>query len=320
MSTLFRTFRPHDLTALRALHEQDGPSPTMDRAATQEADADHAGESLHRFVAEEDGRVLGYSYLARSAWHPEGWVQCEVFVQPHARRRGLGSELLRLAVAHAQEGGAVSMTTWASGTRPEAERFARAHGFEEVQRFVTMTLTVAEADPAPLEALVAGARARGISLLTFADTGGTPGARRKLHELNRRLAPLLPGNGDEFPSFEEYEREIIEADWFRAEGQLIAADGERWVGLVGLGFYEEGRQLRHEFTAVDPAYRGRGVALALKAWSVQKAAAWGAHEIRTGNDASNAAIIGVNRRLGYRLTPGVVKLRRTLEPRGPGPR
>lgn len=314
MPTLFRTFQPHDLAALRVLHEQGGTAPTVDRALTQEADADHAGESLRRFVAEEGGEVQGYSLVARSAWHPEGWVQGEVFVQPHARRRGLGSELLRLAVAHAQEGGAVSMTTWASGTHPESERFARAHGFEEVQRFVTMTLVVAEADPAVLEALVEGARAQGLSLLTFADTGGTPEARRKLHELNRRLAPLLPGNGDEFPSFGEYEREIIEADWFRPEGQLIAADGERWVGLVGLGFYEDGRQLRHEFTAVDPAYRGRGAALALKAWSVQKAAAWGVREIQTGNDASNAAIIGVNRRLGYRLQPGVVKLRRALEP------
>ncbi|MCP2013505.1 GNAT superfamily N-acetyltransferase [Deinococcus sp. HSC-46F16] len=181
-----------------------------------------------------------------------------------------------------------------------------------VQRFVTMTLEVEGADEELLDGVVRRAHGNGFSLFTFGDTGATAEARRKLYDLNRRLAPLLPGNGDEFPTFEEYEREIVEANWFRPEGQLIAAHGNHWVGLVGLGFYEEGRRLHHEFTAVDPAYQGRGVALALKAWSVQKARTWGVREIRTGNDASNAAIIGVNRRLGYALRPGVVKLRRAL--------
>jgi GNAT superfamily N-acetyltransferase len=84
------------------------------------------------------------------------------------------------------------------------------------------------------------------------------------------------------------------------------------MGLVGLGFYDEGRRLHNEFTAVDPSYRKRGVAQALKAWSVTLARALGAEEIRTGNDASNEAIISVNRQFGYRLEPGVVKLQRTL--------
>ncbi|WP_102125341.1 GNAT family N-acetyltransferase [Deinococcus planocerae] len=311
MSFYIRAFKAGDLAAVRALHEQSQTEPTVDRAATQEEDAS-SEEVLRRFVAEEGGDLVGYGYVARSAWHPEGWFQCEVFVLPSARRRGMGSELTNRAVAWAEAVGATSLTTWVNGLFPEFEHFASQRGFEEVQRFVTMTLSVAEADDERLAQWVARAQQNGLSLFTFEEKGRDQEARQKLYELNRRLAPLLPGNGDEFPTFEEYEREIIEAEWFRPEGQLIAAQGEHWVGLVGLGFYEEGRRLHHEFTALDPTYQGRGIALALKAWSVQKAKAWGMHEIRTGNDASNTAIISLNRRLGYHLQPGVVKLRRTL--------
>ncbi|GGO26705.1 GNAT family N-acetyltransferase [Deinococcus humi] len=306
-----RAFTTGDLVAIHALHDSSGTEPSVDRAATQLEDA--AGqEVLHRVIAEEGGALLGYGYLARSAWHPEGWFQGEVFVDLSSRGRGVGSELVRWMVTRAEEGGATSLTTWVNGAFPEHEQFAVHHGFEEVQRFVTMTMNVGDADQALLEQLVARAQQRGISLFTFEETPETAEMRYKLYELNRRLAPLLPGNGEEFPSFEEYEREIIDAEWFSPKAQLIAAHGDRWIGLVGLGSYEEGRRLQHEFTAVDPAYQGRGVALALKAWSLQKARAWGAQEVRTGNDASNTPIITLNRRLGYQLQPGVVKLRRTL--------
>ena len=306
-----RPYRPGDLTDLRALLEVSLWSPTVDRAAAQSED-ELGTDLLQRVLAVDHGRVVGCGYVARSAWHPEGWFQSEVLVTPGARRRGAGSALSQRCVALARATQATSLTTWTNGREPEFEGFASRRGFRAVQRFVTMSLNVSEADDALLERLVARASGQGVRLFSFAETGNTPEARRRLYELNRRLAPLLPGNGEEFPTFAEYEREILDANWFRAEGQLIAATADRWVGLVGLGFYEDGRALQHEFTAVDPVIQGRGVAQALKAWSVQKAKEWGVGTIRTGNDASNAPIIAVNRRLGYDLLPGVVKLRRPL--------
>ncbi len=314
MNPVLRAFRPSDLPAIRALHERSASTPAVDRAAEQPEDA-QGDEPLRRFVVEDGGALLGYAYVARSAWHPAGHVQGEVFVHPEDRRRGIGAVLARGALAWAADVGASSFTSWADGRFPEFERFALGHGFEVVQRFVTMTLTPADVGEALVEDFVAAARRAGVSLFTFEDARGAPEARQRLYELNRRLAPLLPGNGDDFPTFEAYAREVLDAAWFRPEGQLIAAVEDRWVGLVGLGFYEGGRRLHHEFTAVDPAHQGRGIALALKAWSVQKARSWGAQEVHTGNDATNAAIIGVNRRLGYRLEPGVVKLHRSIAAR-----
>ncbi len=311
MQLTIRPYQPGDLSELRALHGVSQWSPTVDRAAVQQGD-ELGADTLQRVVAVDEGRLVGYGYVARSAWHPSGWFQSEVLVVPGMRRQGAGAALTQQCLALAQELGATSLTTWTNGRMPEFEAFASRRGFHAVQRFVTMTLQVSEADDALLARLVARASGEGVRLFSFAETGNTPEARRRLYELNRRLAPLLPGNGDEFPTFSEYEREILDAEWFRAEGQLIAATADRWIGLVGLGFYEDGQALQHEFTAVDPAMQGRGVAQALKSWSVQKAKEWGVRVVRTGNDASNAPIIAVNRRLGYDLAPGVVKLRRLV--------
>ncbi|WP_412029072.1 GNAT family N-acetyltransferase [Deinococcus yunweiensis] len=318
MPVHLRAFTPRDLAALRGFHGHDQMAPVVDRVLTDEEDAP-GDDALQRVVAEVGGEAVGYGYVARSAWHPEGSVQGEVVVPQAFRGKGVGSALAARLMTHAAHLDATSLTTWVSGREPAFERFAVRRGFEVVQRFVTMTLNVAASGDLETEHAIGRAQQRGVSLFTFEDMGRTLEARQKLYDLNRRLAPLLPGNGEEFPTFEEYGREILDAEWFRPEGQLIAAEGERWVGLAGLGFYEDGQRLHHEFTAVDPAFQGRGIALALKAWSLQLARAWGVREIRTGNDASNTAIIALNCRLGYHLEPGVVKLRRTLRPDWPDP-
>jgi GNAT superfamily N-acetyltransferase len=225
MDHVVQSFTVQDLVALRKLHEQDGTSPAVDRALTQERDV-VGEETLRRVVVHEELEVLGYSYVARSPWHPQGQFQSEVFVRQDARGRGIGSALVDEALLWAKEYGAATLTTWVDGKHHNFIQFAERHNFRVVQRFVPMVLEVRNADDRILQKRLEAARQQGFSLFTFADTGKTEHARRKLYELNRRLAPYLPGNGDEFPSFEEYEREIIEADWFRADGQLIAAHGD----------------------------------------------------------------------------------------------
>lgn len=71
MDHVVQPFTVQDLVALRKLHEQDGTSPAVDRALTQERDV-VGEETLRRVVVHEGLEVLGYSYVARSPWHPQG--------------------------------------------------------------------------------------------------------------------------------------------------------------------------------------------------------------------------------------------------------
>ena len=52
-------------------------------------------------------------------------------------------------------------------------------------------------------------------------------------------------------------------------------------------------------TVCDPAYRGRGIAQAVKNESVGQAVELGLTCIRTGNDDQNGPILAINRKLGY---------------------
>jgi predicted GNAT superfamily acetyltransferase len=68
----------------------------------------------------------------------------------------------------------------------------------------------------------------------------------------------------------------------------------------------------HDLTAVKRAWRGRGVARALKATQIAWAKANGYEELRTTNDERNAPIRRLNAEFGYRPSVGRIHLKGPL--------
>jgi mycothiol synthase len=62
------------------------------------------------------------------------------------------------------------------------------------------------------------------------------------------------------------------------------------------------------YTGVLRAYRGRGVATALKVAAVQWARARGMAYIYTGNDLTNAPMLAINSQLGFEPLPASAQL------------
>ena len=69
-------------------------------------------------------------------------------------------------------------------------------------------------------------------------------------------------------------------------------------------------------TAVRPAWRGRGIATAIKRATIAWAIDNGLAALETGNDEHNAPMRAVNARLGYRPIPDSVGLQGPLAPAG----
>src|SRR5262249_23273118 len=85
------------------------------------------------------------------------------------------------------------------------------------------------------------------------------------------------------------------------DGYLIAKDGERWVAESALwDNRDEPHALDQGMTGVIRAYRGRGIAMALKVRGARLARALGKREIRTGNDSLNVPILRINEALGFK--------------------
>lgn len=244
--------------------------------------------------------------LTEVPWKGDRHYELELWIAPERRGRGAGAALWAAADRELTELGAAVVEV---EVRDEvAVGFAERRGFVVTQRFAGMELDLTTADEAALATAVR--RADGATIHTLAEAAAAQGrepADRALYELNRRLSPDIPGNGDTFPPYETFRAEVLGADWFRPDLQYVAAAGEHWVGLAGVGVRDE-RTAAHEFTAVDRGFRRRGIATALKARAALDAKALGLARMVTGNDETNAGILAVNAALGFRRVPGVVRL------------
>jgi GNAT superfamily N-acetyltransferase len=66
------------------------------------------------------------------------------------------------------------------------------------------------------------------------------------------------------------------------------------------------------FTGTHRAYRGRGIARAVKLQTLAQAAELGVPEVRTDNDSENAPMLHINETLGYTTMPGYVSFVKRL--------
>jgi len=80
------------------------------------------------WVAEEDGRPLGFLAIRRS--RTEGWEVLEkLYVDPEAQNRGVGSALLDQAKSLRPDG----FVLWVFQRNEDARRFYERHGFQLVK-------------------------------------------------------------------------------------------------------------------------------------------------------------------------------------------
>ena len=155
--------------------------------------------------------------------------------------------------------------------------------------------------------------ATGSRLLSFVDAGDSQKTRQKLYEINRIAAVDDPAAEDQgFPSFDVWCGLIPESAGFQPEGQLLAAEGERYIGLSAIAYDDETNTAHTLITGVHPDYRGRRIATALKLHAIRFAQASGARRIITETDSRNAAMMAINSKLGFQPQPGYYGLRKRL--------
>jgi len=272
------------------------------------------GTSLHLVATTEGGEIAGHLQATdRSLPAPSrrsGQCHFSLAVAPDYRRRGIGGALVEYAERFARERRArLLYTSCSEAPAAPAAPFLRARGFAPLERFLPSSLDLAAFDPARFDEAVRRVEAQGIRLLTYAERGDSPRNRRSLYALEqaarasqpfREVGPYVPA------PFETWERDFSKWDpetIFLA----IAAPGDIWVGVVtGLEWY---------FTGVHPDWRGRGLATALKVRCLSEAKRRGITLMEAENHEDNAAMLAVNRNLGFVFgVPEVACIKRLREP------
>jgi ribosomal protein S18 acetylase RimI-like enzyme len=258
-------------------------------------------ETLY-LIATLDGELAGSGLAGRSSYDYAG---LHPRVMPDARRRGVGSALLRALAEHAVRAGFVE-----AGTSVEDEAslaFAQRFGFGEVDRQLEQTRTITGDEPAP-------SVPEGIRVVTVAE---------RPHRWRAAYDPLaveaFADMGTARPvvvSLEQWER-----DWLSwPEATYLALAGEEVVGFAGLESDDDDpHRAEVALTGVLRSWRRRGIATALKRLTIAFAAANDVHHLTTWVPAANTPIRALNGRLGFTdrgvsitvrgrlpLTPGAV--------------
>jgi RimJ/RimL family protein N-acetyltransferase len=138
----------------------------------------------------------------------------------------------------------------------------------------------------------------------------------KLYELNESTVQDVPHSVTIVAEqLEDFERRMRAPDR-RLDRWWIAVDGDRAVAMSYLKFPPVRGSVWTGYTCTDPAYRGRGIARAVKLQSLAQAIELGIPTVHTDNDAENAPMLHINEALGYVPRPGFVEHHKRVTNRG----
>lgn len=275
---------------------------------------DFDNQIRRRMVAvDEDGTIKAYGVAMHTPWMARGRFFVLVIVDPAYRRQGIGSQMYDACLAYAGDNGMTALETWVFDNQAESLQFAEERGFTIEAHIFESTIDLYTFDESPFAGLVEAVQTDGIRLVSLAEVGNTLENLRKLWEVNYQTYLDDPGSTGTFPSFEQFQV-ITSESWFRPEGQFLALDGERYIGLAAVGYFKDSNSAYNMMTGILPAYRGRKIPQALKLLTIRMAKSWGADYIRTNNDSRNVPMLAINRKLGYVPEPGGYRMVKAVVP------
>ncbi len=256
--------------------------------------------------------VIGYSEVVHESFYAPGRYYLWVVSHPDHLRRGTGSALYCEAEEFALAQGASVLSTNVRDNNPTALAFAKHFGYTMDRHLFGSILNLDTFEETPFGDCIPALNAVGIHFCSLAELGNTVDARRRLYDVHTITALQIPGSNGETLSFEQFEQEAAGSEWFKPEGQILAMDGDQFIGIAAVRLYPETRSSENLMTGVLKSYRGRKIALALKLLAIRYAWLNGAKTIRTHNDSLNAPMLAINRKLGYQPQSGKYRLRKEI--------
>ncbi len=237
---------------------------------------------------------------------PDGSWRVALRTAPEWRRRGVARALLEQLAEHARSKGAKRLVAAVRGDETEGARFAEAMGYRAFHERIDSHIDVPSFDPSGFDDPDATAARAGVRLASYAELLREHAADVEVFQ--RELLPAIWAMARDVPSptpmpehappFEQAKRMFFEGPGIDPPSTIIALRDGHTVGMTVTMVKENGTAYTN-FTGVSRAERGKGLALAMKLRALRDLRTRGVKLFGTTNDEQNAAMRGINRRLGY---------------------
>jgi GNAT superfamily N-acetyltransferase len=253
------------VTEIREIHEDeldrwvDAMRAALDEADTVEGYLDWKRQARETawFLASTEGRDVGAA-IGIGGWHsPEGVARGEIRVEADARGRGVGSALLGAVSDWARTLAYAELQGPVKEIDGDSLRWAAHRGFTEVGRNSMLVLDLTAID------IPAVAAPDGIEIVTWAER---PELVEGMYAVAQEAYPDIPGDEDaEMEPFAQWLSMDMQGSGDRPEATFVAlAEGEV-VAYAKLSLsLARPTVAMHDITGVRRAWRGRGIAGALK--------------------------------------------------------
>ena len=285
--------------------EPEDPVMTAHRWANDRQDY-----TFGRFIAEVDGTPVAYLGWAHGPWEklPERNCYVDVYLDAAHMDNELLTYLWNWLEDEVAKEGAWTLNAFAAEEETHMKEVLEQVGYDRDREDRVWDLNL-ETHGARLVGEAADARgqmeAQGIRLTTVSDWHD-PQRFEKLHRLSDETRQDIPSSTPILPQPFEYFMVRMQAPGHSFERMWIALDGDEPVALSFLSYPPVRGHVWTAYTCCSRAYRGRGIARAVKLQTLAQAVELGVTHVRTDNDFENAPMLHINEKLGYESLPGYV--------------
>jgi GNAT superfamily N-acetyltransferase len=285
-------FQDSDLADVQHLHHATFSSLSLTSFLWQPCQqVESLTKSCIKLVVKER-QMLGYAAAYRL---DETHFRLNLLVDPQATRRGIGTLLLRDIEAEVRQQGGKYLQARLLEQMQGSIAFALAHDFVEIHRMRGMSLDSDDFSYEHWQPLVSTLAPQG-----FVSTTYQAEAEAQRQPLDRLVALHLEAKAgwhSPDPTWPDAntpeEIRLLFQHIPKPEHFSIMCWHNTYVA------YTSAERTNMTGTAVHPAYRGKGIATALKAYDLHRCIVDGQNYFETSS--ANPAMLKVNERLGYRL-------------------
>ena len=263
------------------------------------------------WAVEVAGQLVGSAGYTMAEAAPELWL-IGIIVWPAYRRRGIGAVVYSSLVESLRPRGAQRLLAHVYTNQLDGLRFVAQRGFREIGTSLNSQLNVAAADSSSWDDPDAIVANQGLRFGTL-DHFPRHGLAERLLPLWNRTRPDQPQYWPYVPYYaRRFEREMLEPAEVALPHSFVIVAPDNHIVALALNAYAADNRLCTIYLGVDPDFRRRKLATALKLKLIAHTQAHGIDFLAAENEASNTAMRDINRRLGYHHLPDLVVYQKTL--------